>query len=123
MIDRAPLRVAFTNISRRLWAGGYNYQSNLFAALNRYCPGEIIPVVFAGISEDPPNLRLLREFPASKSLNRRRLTVVGSSLVAALASGSIGRQQPNSRLKDRCCVRSRAFFRLAAAFSSGCMVS
>ena len=48
LTDRAPLRVAFTNIPRRLWAGGYNYQSNLFVALNRYCPGEIVPVMFAG---------------------------------------------------------------------------
>ena len=46
---QAPLRVAFTHIPRRLWAGGYNYQSNLFAALDRYCPGEIMPVVFAGL--------------------------------------------------------------------------
>ena len=38
--DGAPLRVAFTHIPRRLWAGGYNYQSNLFAALSRHCPGD-----------------------------------------------------------------------------------
>ena len=48
MTPPMPLRVAFTLISRRNWAGGYNYQSNLFAALNKYCPGEIAPVVFAG---------------------------------------------------------------------------
>ena len=44
----APIRVAFTMISRRNWAGGYNYQRNLFAALHHYCPNRIIPVVFAG---------------------------------------------------------------------------
>jgi len=85
--DRAPLRVAFINISRRLWAGGYNYQSNLFAALNRYCPGEIVPVVFAGVSDDPADLAALARIPGveivqSPAFDRRR-----SSLVAALAFG------------------------------------
>jgi glycosyltransferase involved in cell wall biosynthesis len=85
--DHAPLRVAFTNISRRLWAGGYNYQSNLFAALNRYCPGEIVPVVFAGVSDDPAELAALARIPGveivqSPAFDRRR-----SSLVAALAFG------------------------------------
>jgi glycosyltransferase involved in cell wall biosynthesis len=46
--ERRPRRVAFTYISRRLWAGGYNYQLNLFAALARHRPGEIVPVLFAG---------------------------------------------------------------------------
>jgi glycosyltransferase involved in cell wall biosynthesis len=87
VIDQPPLRVAFTNISRRLWAGGYNYQSNLFAALNRYCPGEIVPVVFAGISDDPAELGALARIPGveivqSPAFDRRR-----SSLVAALALG------------------------------------
>jgi glycosyltransferase involved in cell wall biosynthesis len=87
VIDQTPLRVAFTNISRRLWAGGYNYQSNLFAALNRYCPGEIVPVVFAGISDDPAELDALARIPGveivqSPAFDRRR-----SSLVAALALG------------------------------------
>jgi len=45
---RAPFRVAFTHISRRRWAEGYNYQRNLFVAFQRLCPGEIAPVVFAG---------------------------------------------------------------------------
>ena len=59
MTDGAPLRVAFTHIPRRLWAGGYNYQSNLFAALSRHCPGEIKPVMFAGINDDPLELAAL----------------------------------------------------------------
>ncbi len=41
MPERAPVRIAFTNIPRRLWAGGYNYQRNLFEALNRYAPGAV----------------------------------------------------------------------------------
>ena len=36
MPERAPVRIAFTNIPRRLWAGGHNYQRNLFEALNRH---------------------------------------------------------------------------------------
>ena len=68
MPERAPLRIAFTNIPRRLWAGGYNYQRNLFEALNRYAPGAVTPVLFAGMADDadetvltiynrqPPNL-------------------------------------------------------------------
>lgn len=87
MIDRAPLRVAFTNIPRRLWVGGYNYQSNLFVALNRHCPGEILPVVFAGTSDDPDELAELAaisgvEVVRSRAFDRRR-----TSLFTALALG------------------------------------
>jgi glycosyltransferase involved in cell wall biosynthesis len=87
VIDQAPLRVAFTNISRRLWAGGYNYQSNLFTALNRYCPGEIVPVIFAGMSDDSAELAALSQIPGveivqSPTFDRRR-----SSLFVALAFG------------------------------------
>jgi glycosyltransferase involved in cell wall biosynthesis len=86
LTDRA-LRLAFTNIPRRLWAGGYNYQSNLFAALNRYRPGEIVPVVFAGMNDDSAELAGLSGIPAveivqSTAFDRRR-----SGLVAALALG------------------------------------
>jgi hypothetical protein len=87
VIDRAPLRVAFTNIPRRLWVGGYNYQSNLFVALNRYCPGEILPVVFAGMKDDPGELAELAEIAGvevvrSGAFDRRR-----TSLLAALTLG------------------------------------
>ena len=87
MIDRAPLRVAFTNIPRRLWVGGYNYQNNLFVALNRHCPGEILPVVFAGTSDDPDELAELAaihgvEIVRSRAFDRRR-----ASLLAALTLG------------------------------------
>jgi glycosyltransferase involved in cell wall biosynthesis len=60
---RAPLRLAFTYISRRLWAGGYNYQSNLFAALSRFLPGEFTPVLFAGNRDDDADLATLAEIP------------------------------------------------------------
>ena len=124
MIDHAPLRVAFTNIPRRLWAGGYNYQSNLFVALNRYCPGEIAPVVFAGMSDDSAELAALARIPGvevvqSPAFDRRR-----SGLVAALAFGLD--QAAVSRISGqtyRSCVRNRSVFRLASAVSGSRMVS
>ncbi|MGY4472623.1 glycosyltransferase family 4 protein [Bradyrhizobium sp. USDA 3364] len=58
-----PLRFAFTHISRRLWAGGYNYQRNLFAALARFLPGEFVPVVFTGKSADENELAELAAIP------------------------------------------------------------
>jgi glycosyltransferase involved in cell wall biosynthesis len=85
--DHTPLRVAFTNISRRLWAGGYNYQSNLFAALNRYCPGQIAPVVFAGISDDPTELAALARIPGVEVAPSPAFERRGSSLAAALVFG------------------------------------
>jgi len=51
-----PIRMAFTIISRRRWAGGYNYLRNLFSALNDHCPGAVTPVVFAGTRDDPTDL-------------------------------------------------------------------
>ncbi|WP_213741224.1 glycosyltransferase [Bradyrhizobium sp. dw_411] len=87
MIDRAPLRVAFTNIPRRLWVGGYNYQSNLFVALNRHCPGEILPVVFAGTNDDPEELAELGEIPGVEIVRSRAFDRRRTSLLAALTLG------------------------------------
>jgi glycosyltransferase involved in cell wall biosynthesis len=85
--DHAPLRLAFTHISRRLWAGGYNYQSNLFAALDKYCEGEIAPVLFAGEQDDREEVAALAAIPGvvvvrSPAFDRRR-----ASLLSALALG------------------------------------
>jgi glycosyltransferase involved in cell wall biosynthesis len=85
--DDAPLRVAFTHISRRLWAGGYNYQSNLFAALNRYRPGEIVPVVFAGTSDDPAELAALARIPGVEVAQSPAFERHASNLIAALVLG------------------------------------
>ena len=87
MTARAPLRVAFTIIPRRIWAGGYNYQSNLFAALNRYRQGEIAPIVFAGEQDDAADLEALARIPGvetaqSPAFDRRR-----AGLAAALSLG------------------------------------
>lgn len=87
MTAGAPLRVAFTIIPRRIWAGGYNYQSNLFAALNCYRQGEIAPIVFAGEQDDAADLEALARIPGvetarSSAFDRRR-----AGLAAALSLG------------------------------------
>ncbi|MBR0730671.1 glycosyltransferase family 4 protein [Bradyrhizobium japonicum] len=64
MPECAPVRIAFTNIPRRLWAGGYNYQRNLFDALNRYAPGAVTPVLFAGAADDAEEIAALAGIPA-----------------------------------------------------------
>jgi hypothetical protein len=87
VIDRVPLRVAFTNIPSRLWVGGYNYQSNLFVALNRHCPGEILPVVFAGTSDDQDELAALGEIPDVEIVRSRAFDRRQTSPLAALTLG------------------------------------
>jgi glycosyltransferase involved in cell wall biosynthesis len=87
VIDRAPLRVAFTNIPRRLWVGGYNYQSNLFVALNRHCPGEILPVVFAGTNDDPEEVAELAEISGVEVVRSRTFDRRRAGLVSALVFG------------------------------------
>ena len=87
MADQVPLRVAFTYIPRRIWAGGYNYQNNLFASLNRYCPRQIRPVMFADLNDGVADLEEIACIPdvevvQSAAFDRRR-----SGLVAALALG------------------------------------
>jgi len=88
--EGTPLRVAFTHISRRVWTGGHNYQNNLFAALATHRPGEIKPVMFAGMNDDPSEFGATERIagvevvqsPAFASFDRRR-----SGLVKVLASG------------------------------------
>ena len=82
-------------IPRRIWAGGYNYQSNLFAALNRYRQGEITPVVFAGEQDDAADLRLLRASPASRSRDPQLSTDVVPASLQLFRSGSTMRRQLN----------------------------
>jgi glycosyltransferase involved in cell wall biosynthesis len=82
----ASLRVAFTHIPRRLWAGGYNYQSNLFAALDRFRPGEIAPVLFAGTDGDDADLAPMAAIPGVEIVQSAAFTG-GRGLLAALALG------------------------------------
>lgn len=56
MTGPAPTRIAFVHIPRQAWAGGYNYLSNLFSALDRFRKGEFAPVVFAGDLDDESDL-------------------------------------------------------------------
>ena len=82
----APLRLAFTHIPRRLWAGGYNYQSNLFAALSKFRPGEFAPVLFAGTDNDDADLAPLAAIPGVEVV--RSAAFEGRvGLAAALALG------------------------------------
>ncbi|MCA1365095.1 glycosyltransferase family 4 protein [Bradyrhizobium sp. IC3069] len=68
MSDARPIRLAFTLISRKAWAGGYNYQLNLFHALAKYCPGAITPVVFAGKAHDAGELAPIRKVPGAETI-------------------------------------------------------
>lgn len=82
----APLRLAFTHIPRRLWAGGYNYQSNLFGALSKFHPGEFTPVLFAGTGDDDADLAPLAAIPAMEVV--RSAAFEGrAGLAAAMALG------------------------------------
>lgn len=87
MSDRTPLRVAFTNIPRSLWAGGYNYQRNLFDALRQHCPGEIVPVLFAGMNDDPAQLAVLSQIPGVEVVQSRVFDGRRFGLARALAFG------------------------------------
>ena len=83
---RAPSRLAFTHIPRRLWAGGYNYQSNLFAALSKFRPGEFTPVLFARTVDDDADLAPLAAIPGVEVV--RSVAFEGrAGLAAALALG------------------------------------
>jgi glycosyltransferase involved in cell wall biosynthesis len=82
----APLRLAFTHIPRRLWAGGYNYQSNLFAALSKFRPGEFTPVLFAGTGDDDADLAPLAAIPGVEVV-RSPAFHGRTGLAAALALG------------------------------------
>lgn len=82
-----PIRLAFTLISRKVWAGGYNYQLNLFNALAKYCPGAITPVVFAGKGHDVAELDAIRQVKAtevvrSPHFDRPALVSLGLTLLA-----------------------------------------
>jgi glycosyltransferase involved in cell wall biosynthesis len=82
----APLRLAFTHIPRRLWAGGYNYQSNLFEALAKFRPNEFTPVLFAGTGGDDADLAPLAAI-AGVEVMRSAAFEGRAGLAAAMALG------------------------------------
>jgi glycosyltransferase involved in cell wall biosynthesis len=87
VVERPPLRVAFTNIPRRAWAGGHNYQRNLFEVLYRYRPGEIQPVLFAGTSDDAAEIASLARIPGVEIAQSRAFERTGHGVLSALAFG------------------------------------
>ena len=89
MSDR-PIRLAFTLIPRELWAGGYNYQRNLFATLYNYRRGEITPVVFAGMAADASDLSGLSEIRDVEVTQSNAFDRRGAGLAAALTLGLDG---------------------------------
>ena len=106
MADHAPLRVAFTHISRRLWAGGYNYQSNLFVALDRYCPGEIAPVLFAGPHDAADEVAALAKIPGveivrSPAFDRRKAGLAGAVWARALPAARLSKAARHSERSIR----------------------
>lgn len=85
-----PIRLAFTHIPRRLWSGGYNYQSNLFTALAEFRPGEFSPILFAGNHDDEADLAELAEIPCVEIV--RSAAFEGrAGLAAAIALGLDGK--------------------------------
>jgi len=84
---KKPLRVAFTSIPRGLWSGGYNYQSNLFRALQRYHPGTVTPVLFAGPDENPDDLAALAAIPGVEFVQSPAFRQSKKSLMEALVLG------------------------------------
>lgn len=80
------MRLAFTLFPRQLWAGGYNYQSNLFAALNQYRPGQFTPVLFAGKNDDDADFAAVSKIPGIEAV--RSAAFDGrTGLMSALALG------------------------------------
>lgn len=103
----APLRVAFTHIPRQLWAGGYNYQNNLFAALNRFCPRDITPVLFAGTGGNAADLAPMAAIPGVEIV--QSVAFRGSrGLFEALALG----------LDNKAAAKFRSY-RIDAVFEAG----
>jgi glycosyltransferase involved in cell wall biosynthesis len=81
-----PRRVAFTYIAPDRWAGGYNYQRNLFAALDHYCQGAISPILFSGTREDSHDIAALAGIPGvevvrSPAFDRRRAGLLNAVAV------------------------------------------
>jgi glycosyltransferase involved in cell wall biosynthesis len=85
-----PLRLAFTHISRRAWAGGYNYLTNLFVSLHGYQKGRFAPVVFAGTGADQQELDELAKLPAVEVVRSDAFDRTRAGLAAAVLSGIDG---------------------------------
>src|SRR3954447_806699 len=98
--ERRPRRVAFTHISRGLWAGGYNYQLNLFGALARHRAGEIAPVLFAGTEVSADELASFRSAPGVEVVQSPGFDRGHAGLLAALATGIDRKAVTEFKAKD-----------------------
>ena len=56
---RRMVRIAFTIIGGRAWAGGYNYLTNLLTVLAKFSSGKVQPVLFLGTDLDQELLQPL----------------------------------------------------------------
>jgi glycosyltransferase involved in cell wall biosynthesis len=82
------MRIAFTLVDRRLWAGGFRYQVNLFCLLAMHRPGEVAPVVFHPVGAPPPDLAELAVIPGVELVASDAVASRGvNTLAKALAFG------------------------------------
>lgn len=86
-MSRDPVRVAFTMIPRRSWAGGYNYLHNLFVALDRYCPGAVTPIVFSRTDDAPDDVAPLAFIPGVEIVRSGAFDRPRRSLLSAVVCG------------------------------------
>jgi glycosyltransferase involved in cell wall biosynthesis len=105
--DGAPIRLAFTIISRRRWAGGYNYLRNLFTALNDHCPGAVTPVVFAGLADEISDLDDLARIGGVETVRSRAFDYDAVGIAGAFLLG-----------QDRAAVAEFRRYRIDAVFES-----
>ncbi|MGY2937415.1 glycosyltransferase involved in cell wall biosynthesis [Bradyrhizobium sp. GM6.1] len=70
--------------------GGHNYQRNLFFALNRHCPGAVVPVLFAGSTDDSEEIATLAGIPAVEVVQSGAFDRAGAELFNALVFGLDG---------------------------------
>jgi glycosyltransferase involved in cell wall biosynthesis len=83
----APLRLAFTHISRQAWAGGYNYLANLFASLDATQKGRFVPVVFAGFTANQQELDELAKLPCVEVIRASAFDRTRMGLADAVITG------------------------------------
>jgi glycosyltransferase involved in cell wall biosynthesis len=99
-MSSAPLRLAFTHISRRAWAGGYNYLANLFASLEAHQKGRFTPVVFAATGADQQELAELAMLPSVEVVRSGAFEQTRGAIAAAILTG-IDRAAVNEFARQR----------------------
>jgi glycosyltransferase involved in cell wall biosynthesis len=85
-----PARLAFTHISRSVWAGGYNYLTNLFVSLDAHQHGRFTPIVFAGTRADQEELDGLANLPSVEVVRSGAFDRTHVGLAAAVFTGLDG---------------------------------